>query len=87
MKKTILTAIIILTAIFNGYSQKIVKDSAGNYVQVKQTRTGTEAKKTGQTYTTADGEIYDIFVSINGKYFINRISKNGNEYKQYLKLN
>ena len=87
MKKTILTALVIFTAIFGGYAQKIVKDSAGNYIQVRQARTGTGATKTGQTYTTADGQTYPIFVSINGKYFINRISKNGNEYKQYLKLN
>jgi hypothetical protein len=87
MKKVILTTLVIFTTIFSGYAQKIVKDSTGNYVQVKQTRTGTGATKTGQTYTTTDGQTYEIFVSINGKYFINRISKNGNEYKQYLKLN
>jgi hypothetical protein len=87
MKKVLLTSIVILTAIFSGYAQKIVKDSAGNYIQVRQSRTGTGATKTGQTYTTTDGQTYEIFVSINGKYFINRISKNGNEYQQYLKLN
>jgi hypothetical protein len=87
MKKTILTTLVILTTIFSGYAQKIVKDSAGNYIQVRQSKTGTGATKTGQTYTTTDGQTYEIFVSINGKYFINRISKNGNEYKQYLKLN
>lgn len=87
MKKTILTTVIILTAIFNSYSQKVIKDSAGNYTQIKQTRTGTEATKTGQTYTTTDGQTYPIFMSAKGKLFICRTSKNGKEYKQYLKLN
>lgn len=40
---------------------------------------------TSYTYTTLDGVKHPVYVSKKGKYFIIRISKNGNKYRQYLK--
>lgn len=87
MKKTLLI-LTIICASFCAYSQNVVKDSQGNFTQVKATRdsTGTQAKATGKTFTDSKGNIYPVMISKNGKLFVVRISKTGNKYNQYLKL-
>lgn len=86
MKKTIATLSLIL-AVSIGYSQtKVARDSSGNFVAVKYTKKASEDRLTGQTYTTAKGETFPVYISEKGKYYVIRTSKEtGNQYKQYLK--
>jgi len=85
MKKAILILSVILTS-FAAFSQtKVVKDASGNYVTQKAVKKESDDKPTGATFTTAKGESYPVMISVNGKLYVNRTSKAGNSYKQYLK--
>jgi hypothetical protein len=68
------------------YCQSVRQDANGNFYAVKKTQDSTDSKPTGKTFTTAKGEVFDVYVSGNGKYYVIRKSRNGNTYKQYLKL-
>lgn len=86
MKKILL----VMSILFCSYSfgQNVVRDSKGNFVAAKTQKDTTEAKLTNYTYTDTKGQIYSVYVSNRGKYFIIRVSaKTGNSYKQYLKSN
>lgn len=84
MKKVIATLSLFL-AISTGYSQtKVTKDANGNFIAVKATKQASEDKPTGQTYTTSKGETFPVYESVNGKLYVIRTSKNGNQYRQYL---
>jgi hypothetical protein len=87
MKKVIVTLSLFL-AVSIGYSQtKVTKDANGNFIAVTATKKASEDKPTGQTYTTAKGEEFPVYVSERGKYYVIRTSKEtGNQYKQYLKV-
>lgn len=77
--------ILILSLPAMGQAQTAVKmDKNGNYIAAIDTTT--TGKPTGKTYTDAKGVTYPVYVSVNGKLYVNRISKAGNPYKQYLKL-
>lgn len=70
-------------------AQSIKQDKQGNFYQIKDiiNKKLTISKPTGKTYTDTKGNVFPIFVSENGKYYIKRVSKNtGKEYKQYLKI-
>lgn len=80
--------IILLTIICAGslaHSQNVKQDKNGNYISIYQ-RDTTSAKPTGKTFTDTKGNTYPVYVSKNGKLFVMRTSKAGNNYKQYLKL-
>jgi len=67
--------------------KRIVQDDKGNYIEVKDEREKETPKPTGKTYQTSKGDVFPIYVSKNGKYFIVRTSKeSGKEYKQYLNI-
>lgn len=67
-------------------AQNAIKDSTGNYRAISRSHKETESKNTGKTFTDSKGNIYPIFESERGKLFYIRVSKSGNEYKVYLKL-
>lgn len=82
-------ALIILTILFagiNSQAQKIKKDEQGNYIAVKYVREKAVEKETKSTYTNTKGEVFKVYESENGKLYIKKTSKAGNEYKQYLKI-
>lgn len=95
-RKNILTEAIIWTvflmvALFSamsGNAQSVKQDANGNYIAVKAINdsTHTSAKDTGKTYTDTKGNTYPVMISKNGKLFVIRISKTGNRYNQYLKI-
>lgn len=86
MKKVILSLGLFL-AISSSYSQtKVVKDSSGNFKVAKAPKKASEDKATGQTFTSSKGETYPVYVSDNGKYYVIRTSKSGNQYRQYLSV-
>ena len=87
MKKTL----IILTMLFAGINSqaqtKVKQDQKGNFIQVSNNvREKEKDKETGQTYTDTKGQEFKVYKSINDKLYILRISKSGNEYRQYLKI-
>lgn len=86
MKKAIILA-AFLSLYFAGNSQQVTKDKDGNYIVVKAATIDDKAKETGKTFTAANGSVYPVFISKNGKLFIIRTSKTGNQYNQYLKVN
>lgn len=86
MKKvTFILSLFLASSLAFGQS-KIVKDANGNYVQESAIKKASEDKPTGQTLTLSNGNVYPIYESDRGKLYIKRMSRNGKEYKQYLKL-
>lgn len=87
MKKVTLILTLLL-AVSTGFSQtKVVRDTNGNFITQKAPKKQSEDKQTGQTYTTAKGESFPVYISEKGKYYVIRTSKeSGKEYKQYLKI-
>jgi len=85
MKKVTIVLGLILASTMVFSQPKLVKNNNGDYVMQKAVRTNDDSL-TGKKVISADGNEYPIYVSKNGKYYIKRISKSGNEYKQYLKL-
>ena len=84
--KKVLTILAILFATTTHAQTKVKVDQNGNLVKVEQTKEKTPDKETGQTYTDNKGQEYKVYKSVNDKLYIIRTSKNGNEYKQYLKV-
>jgi hypothetical protein len=85
MKKVTIVLGLILASTMVFSQPKLVKNNNGDYVMQKAVRTNDDSL-TGKKVISADGNEYPIYVSKNGKYYIKKISKSGNEYKQYLKL-
>jgi uncharacterized protein YxeA len=87
MKKIILLFALILGAAFASNGQTIITDKDGNYIAVKQPTDTSTGKPTGKTYTDTKGQKFPVYISKNGKLYVNRISqKTGQPYKQYLKI-
>lgn len=84
--KKLITLAALLTLYFVGNAQQVTKDKSGNYIAVKSAASDEKAKDTGKTYTDTKGNVYPVYVSKNGKLFVIRTSKTGNQYKQYLKV-
>jgi hypothetical protein len=85
MKKVTIVLGLILASAMAFSQPKLVKNDNGDYVMQRAVRTN-EDSLTGKKVISADGNEYPIYVSKNGKYYIKKVSKTGNEYKQYLKL-
>lgn len=87
MKKTLIIFTMLCTGIISHAQTKVKKDDKGNFIQVSNNvREKEKDKETGQTYTDTKGQEFKVYKSINDKLYILRISKFGNEYKQYLKI-
>ena len=86
MKKlTLILSVFLATS--TAFSQtKVVRDAEGNFTAQKVAKKQSEDKPTGQTFTTAKGEKFPVYITEKGKYYVLRTSKEtGNDYKQYLK--
>ncbi len=89
MTKIIVSVILMLVLSITGYTQVVVKkDANGNY-----TTSRAKAKPIDTTKYVATGSYlkikdtsYPVWKTPTGKLVIFRISKAGNEYKQYLKV-
>lgn len=84
MKKVTLFLSLFLASSLAFSQTKVVRDSSGNFVTKTASKKATEDKQTGQTFTTSKGETYPVYESVNGKLYVIRTSKNGNQYRQYL---
>lgn len=78
MKKLIIIAI----ALFSLTTTMAQTTWKGN--TIIEATTTTKAEKTPFTYQTKDGKTYPIYISAKGSCYINRTSKAGKQYKQYL---
>lgn len=83
MKKLITLAALLIC--LTAHAQHAVKDAQGNYHAVTRQRDTTANKATGATFTDSKGKVYPVFISSRGKLFYNRVSRNGNTYKAYIK--
>ena len=86
MKKVVLlVCIILLGGMAYAHAQKEVVRKGNNFIEISKKAEKQEVVKTQYTYTANDGNIYPIYLSGNGKYFIIRkSSRSGKEYRQYL---
>lgn len=59
----------------------------GNFKATPRTTAMSTATKTDKTYTDRDGQVFPVYVSKNGKYFVVKTSKkSGKKYNYYLNL-
>lgn len=87
MKKVIIVLGLFLASSVAFSQAKVTKDANGNFVTLKSPKKESTDKKTGQTFTNAKGETFDVWESERGKLYVIRTSKeSGKEYKQYLKV-
>lgn len=83
--KYIIAIIFALSMTFSANAQsKNYTLNGTTFTQVSSKSSSSNDTKTKYTWKTPDGKVYPIFLSARGKAYIKRISKNGNEYKQYL---
>lgn len=65
--------------------QKVTKTAAGNFVQVKKAKTKFTDSLTTFTLTDSKGKVSPVYKGAKGSYYVGKISKKGNYYRQYLK--
>lgn len=84
MKKLVFLILMLLS--LTAFSQtKVSKSSDGYYKTEKVEKV--KPVDTGLKFKTADGEVFPIYKSGEGKYFIIRTSKKtGKQYRQYLEM-
>lgn len=84
MKKYILILIIVTINILSTHSMNVQRNGTSNeYVSISK-----PDSTTGLTFKDKDGKKYNIYKTVKGKFYINRVSKKTNKiYRQYLKLN
>lgn len=83
MKKFILSLALILGASLTTMSADVTRNGNEFVAQASTSKAG-KATETKYTYRDTDGKSYTIWLSVNGRAYINRTSKAGNEYKKYL---
>ncbi len=84
MKK--LLVLLMLSFTLFSYSQNAKVDKEGNFVAVSKTTAKQDTIDTGKTFTDSKGKVYPVFKTKRGKLYYPRVSKNGNYYRAYLKL-
>jgi hypothetical protein len=83
MKRTILI-LAFIGVITTSQGQTIKRDESGNFHAIK-TETAQRDSTTNFTFTDGKGKKHKVYVGAKGKFYIPRVSKNGNFYRQYLK--
>lgn len=83
MKKLITIASLLLCLTAHAQT-KVKKDANGNYVAVSR-QDSSANKATGSFFVDKEGNKNPVYISIHGKLFYYRVTKNGNTYKCYLK--
>lgn len=79
--KKILIILALICATFT-YAETVVERNGDTFVQTKTVTTSKDTQ-TKFTYEIKDTK-YPIFITKNGRCYIMRTSKNGNDYKMYL---
>jgi hypothetical protein len=77
MKKIIFLALVLMGTTATA---QIERDSTGNFYQLPETN-----QPTPYTFTTSKGEVFPVYVTESGKFYVIRTSKSsGKQYRQYL---
>ena len=84
MKK--LLVLLMLSFSLISYSQNAKVDKEGNFVALSKTRAKQDTINTGKTFTDSKGKVYPVFKTKRGKLYYPRISKSGNYYRAYIKV-
>lgn len=85
--KTLIFAVLLAALSFApaAAQMRVKQDKNGNFVQVSGSSACVPATDTGKTFTTSKGEVFKVWKSSKGRFFVLRTSKkSGKEYKQYL---
>ena len=77
-----LIAVLLVIGVAVVSAQEVKRE--GNNFTVEKTIQQSSDVQTQYTFTIKDN-VYPIWITKNGRCYIIRISKNGNQYKQYLK--
>ena len=87
MKKLIISVAFLLVAAATNAQQRGNVQLVGNtYKALPRQHSDTiTAKPTGRYYVDTKGRMWPVYESVNGKLFALRTSKNGKQYKYYLK--
>ena len=83
MKK--LLVLLMLSFTLFSYSQNAKVDRNGNFVTVSNTAKQ-DTINTDKTFTDSKGKVYPVFKTQRGKLYYPRVSKSGNYYRAYIKV-
>jgi len=78
--------VILFTMLSFTLSSQIKVDNKGNYVQETTVSGKRDTVNTGKTFTDAKGVVYPVFKSSTRKLYVGKVSKSGNYYRYYLKI-
>jgi hypothetical protein len=81
--KKLFIALSILAATSAAAQTKVTIDSEGNYHAIKS-EVASHDSTTTKTFTDQNGKAHPVYKGKKGAYYICRISKAGNYYRQYL---
>ena len=84
MKK--LLVLLMLSFTLFSYSQNAKVNKEGNFVSISNNKGNSDTINTGKTFTDSKGKVYPVFKTKRGKLYYPRVSKSGNYYRAYLKL-
>ena len=83
--KKLLVLLMLLFSLFS-YSQNAKVDKSGNFVSISKSTAKQDTIDTGKTFTDSKGKVYPVFKTKRGKLYYPRISKSGNYYRAYIKV-
>lgn len=84
MKKLLI--LLMLSVSVLSYAQEY-KREGNTFIVVKSTKNKSSSKETKFTIKDTDGKTYKVYISKNGKTYINKISKkSGKIYRKYIPL-
>lgn len=85
MKLFITTIVAILLGIYTANAQSFTRNG-NTFTQISAKSNKKEATQTKFTWKDNKGKVYPIFITQNGRCFVNKVSaKTNKEYKYYLK--
>lgn len=86
MKKLLI--LLMLSVSVLTYAQEKYRREGNTFVVVKSTKKSkSSSKETEFTVKDTDGKTYKVYISKNGKTYINKISKkSGKTYRKYVNL-
>lgn len=80
MRKLLFCAMLLLF----GSGGVIAQSWQGNTIIATQNKRESIKEKTPYQYKDSKGKVYPVFISKTGSCFIEKTSKNGKQYRQYL---
>lgn len=85
---TLLWVLVVMFCISLDAKAQSYERKGNNFEQISTRNTSSTVTKTVYTWTDSKGNKYPIFVTKNGRCFVNKVSsKTGKEYKYYLEEN